>query len=590
MRFIQNERGMALVLAIGITTVLAIAGTTAIAYSTSSATQATQSRARQSTFSLAEAGMSNAMAVLNLPTNNALDPETLPKCTTNDMKYTASGAARTDVSTWMHSTINGGTASWCGTLIRKDALWYVTSIGSQQNPIGPKAGSVARTLEATVTVVPTMEQPLNNPVWNYLYAGHTGSTCDQTLSNNISGSSRMYVAGNLCLSPNVSLAQSTVIVRGNLDVSNNAAVGASTSLATRVETYVGGNCRYSVGSWVACSGNQDANHIYSKLSDGTTTQVNHIAPLIAPPAADFAKWYENAIPGPSQSCTTASGTTPTFDGNYPSRDNSVSTVFDLTPASSYTCRVGPGASTTLGGAMTASQTTLTVASATGFPTSSFSIRIDDEYMTVTGGFGTTVWTVTRGAHNSTATTHVISQTVNLVNDQTPNWAPPASGELSWNATTKTLTVTGTILIDGGAKVSNSAMNSYNGQGTLYLSGTLRLTGSLCGKVSGTTCDTAGWKPDDEMLMIVANGSGGQVNPGDSIFMDNNNSYQGGLYGVNAVEFGNNASVDGPIVGSQILLSNNLVTNSFPTISEVPSGMPSNNDVYAQPNPPQGFTG
>jgi hypothetical protein len=240
--------------------------------------------------------------------------------------------------------------------------------------------------------------------------------------------------------------------------------------------------------------------------------------------------------------------------------------------------------------MTASQTTLTVASATGFPTSSFSIRIDDEYMTVTGGFGTTTWTVTRGAHNSTATAHVISQSVNLVNDQTPNWAPPASGELSWNATTKTLTVTGTILIDGSAKVSNSAMNSYNGQGTLYLSGTLRLTGSLCGKVSGSTCDAAGWKPDDEMLMIVANGSGGQVNPGDSILMDNNNSYQGGLYGVNAVEFGNNASVDGPIVGSQILLSNNLTTNAFPTITTVPVGMPSNKDVYAQPNPPQSFSG
>ena len=110
---------MALVMAIGITTVLAIAGTTAIAYSTSSATQATQSRARQSTFSLAEAGMANAMAVLNFPTNNALDKDTLPKCTTNEMKYTASGAARTSVSTWTRATINGGTASWCGTLRRE---------------------------------------------------------------------------------------------------------------------------------------------------------------------------------------------------------------------------------------------------------------------------------------------------------------------------------------------------------------------------------------------------------------------------------------------------------------------------------------
>ena len=161
---------MALVMAIGITTVLAIAGTTAIAYSTSSATQATQSRARQSTFSLAEAGMSNAMAVLNLPTNNALDPETLPKCTTNDMKYTASGAARTvdlDVDAQHDQRRHGQLLrhphpEGCA-LVR-----HVDRVATE--PDRAPAGSVARTLEATVTVVPTMEQPLNNPVWNYLYA------------------------------------------------------------------------------------------------------------------------------------------------------------------------------------------------------------------------------------------------------------------------------------------------------------------------------------------------------------------------------------------------------------------------------------
>jgi hypothetical protein len=73
-------------------------------------------------------------------------------------------------------------------------------------------------------------------------------------------------------------------------------------------------------------------------------------------------------------------------------------------------------------------------------------------------------------------------------------------------------------------------------------------------------------------------------------MSNNFSYQGGLYGTNAVEFGNNDNVDGPIVGSQILLSNNLTTNAFPLITVVPVGMPSNAAVYAQPNPPQGFSG
>jgi hypothetical protein len=572
---------MALIMAIGIMTMLAIVGTTAVAYSTSSAKQSAQTRSRTSAFSLAEAGVNNSMSVLNLPTNNALDPETLPKCTNNEKKYSDAAADRTSTSTWSHSTIDGGTVDWCGTLVRKDALWYLTSIGHASNPNRPTT-DVTRTLEATVTVTPTTTQPLNNPVWNYLYAGHTGSSCDQTLNNNISGASRMYVAGNLCLSPNVQLNQSTVIVGGTLDVSNNAAVGASTSMATRVETYVGGNCRYATGSWGSCGGNQDARHIYSKLSDGVNVGVNQPAPVIAPPAADFATWYENAIPGPSQTCTTQTGTPPAFDLNYPSRDNSISSVVDLTPSSSYFCRVGPGANTTLSGALTATATTVTVNSASGFPTTPFVIRIDDEFMTVTAGFGTTTWTVTRGTNGSTATTHVASQTV--------EWKTPSSGEIAWNNTTKTLTVSGTIYIDGSARITNSALNSYNGQGTIYLSGTFRATGSVCASISETNCNFATWNPDFDMLMMVANGSGGQNDPGVGIFVDNNFSYQGGLYATNVVEFGNNVNVDGPIVGSQILLSNNLTTNAFPTISIVPVGMPSNEEVYAQPNPPQGFTG
>jgi hypothetical protein len=575
-----DESGLALVMALGIMTVLAIAGTTAIAYSTSGQRQAAQTRSRQTAFTLAESGINNSMAVLNLPTNNALDPDTLPKCTNNSTKYSDPTADRTSTSTWQHSTIAGGSVDYCATLVRKYAVWYLTSIGKAPNPNNPTT-TVTRTLEATVTVTPTITQPLNNPVWNYLYAGHTGSTCDQTLNNNISGASRMYVAGNLCLSPNVNLAQSTVIVGGTLDVSNNASVGASTSMSTRVETYVGGNCRYATGSWGSCGGNQDARHIFSKLSDGVNIGVNQPAPVVAPPAADFATWYENAMPGPSQSCTTSSGTPPTFDTNYPTLNNNVPVV-DLTPSSSYFCRVGPGANTVLTGALTASQTSLSVSSATGFPTSAFVIRVDDEYMTVTAGFGTTTWTVTRGSNGSTATSHV--------NGQTVEWKTPASGEIAWNATTKTLTVSGTVYIDGSAKISNGSLNSYNGQAALYLSGTLRITGSLCASVSGSNCNFSTWNPDFDMLMIVANGNGGQVNPGDSIEVDNNYSYQGGLYGTNAVEFGNNVNVDGPIVGSQILLSNNLTTNAFPTISVVPVGMPANQEVYAQPNPPQGFTG
>jgi hypothetical protein len=562
-----SERGFALIAALGMLMVLSIVSVTVVAYSTSNSRGADRSKTDNLSFSLAEAGLANAFAVLNLPTNNALDPDLLP----------GSEAAASS------GTYEGGTAKWWGVLDRANAVWTISAVGLSTNPTGPGAAQVRRKLTARVPIVPTYTQPLNNPVWNYIYAGHTGSTCDQTLNNNISGASRMYVAGNLCLSPNVGLAQSTVIVGGNLDLSNNAAVGASTNMSTRVETYVGGNCRYGGGSWATCSENQDSRHIYSKLSDGSTIAVNHTPPVVAPPTADFATWYENAIPGPSQSCTTSSGTTPTFDNNYPSRDASVGTVFDLTPGSSYICRTGPGASTTLASAITAASTTVSVATATGFPTSQFKIRIDDEVMTVTGGYGTTSWTVTRGVSGTTAAAHASSQTV-IWDDATP------SGELSWNATTKTLTVKGTIFIDGSAKISNGSVNTYNGQAAIYLTGTFRQTGSLCGSVSGGACAFATWNPNTEMLTIVANGNGGQVNPGDSIQVDNNYSVQGGLFGTNAVEFGNNVNVGGPVVGSQILLSNNLTTYNFPIVTTVPVGMPSNPAVYAQPNAPELFAG
>lgn len=207
-----------------------------------------------------------------------------------------------------------------------------------------------------------------------------------------------------------------------------------------------------------------------------------------------------------------SGTPPTFDNNYPNRNNSVSPSFNLTPSSSYTCRVGPAGS--------------------------------------------------------------------------------PSGELSWNNSTKVLTVSGTIFIDGSAYISNNATNQYNGQATLYLSGTFVINNStkFCGGVSGSNCDFSAWNPNTEMLTIVTNSSGGLAETGNGILIDNNSHFQGGLFATYAVEYKNNARSDGPIVGSTVKLSNNVQNDQFPTITVVPVGMPGNPVVYAQPNPPELFAG
>ena len=66
------------------------------------------------------------------------------------------------------------------------------------------------------------------------------------------------------------------------------------------------------------------------------------------------------------------------------------------------------AQTTLNGSINNSVTSITVTSATGFPSVAgqfYRIIIDGEIMLVTAGMGTTSWTVTRGVENTSAVSH-----------------------------------------------------------------------------------------------------------------------------------------------------------------------------------------
>jgi hypothetical protein len=498
LRRLRSERGIALPMALGVLLVLTISSTAAIHYTSTNTRNAGYSKGKMTALSLAEAGLNNAMSVLSLPSNNALKPETLPPCVSSPPQT----PRRDDYA--------GGYVLWCGDLDRTAAAWTIRSTGYVRNP--NNATEIRRKLTAYVVVTPTVSQPLNNPAWNYLFTKSTGLPCDMTLSNNLSGSSRLYVAGNLCLSQNAVMSSSELIVHGNLDLENNAAVGAATSMDTRVQTHVGGQCRYKGDAWAnPCSGNQDARRIFSKIVPGNTIGVSTTPPIIAAPVSDFTTWYVNSIPGPTQGCATSSGTVPTFD-NDTVRNNSVTSIFELTPPTSYTCRVGP------------------------------------------------------------------------------TEAP--AGELSWNATTRTLTASGTIFIDGSLKATNGQLNQYNGQATIYLSGTFYAGNStkICGGTSGSECNFPSWNPNTEMLTITTDGSGGQAGSGNGILMDNNSQFQGALYAAANIQFTNNSRSDGPMVANQLIFANNVQNDSFPTITVVPVGQPGNPAVYSQPNPPQRFAG
>jgi hypothetical protein len=170
-----------------------------------------------------------------------------------------------------------------------------------------------------------------------------------------------------------------------------------------------------------------------------------------------------------------------------------------------------------------------------------------------------------------------------------------SGSLVWDATSKVLTVSGTIFIDGHVRFEPQTANTlvqYNGQASIYASGSILVKNvKLCGGSTGSDCDFAAWSPNTEMLTLVANGSGGQTDVSTGISVEvKSASFQGAIYATNKVQLDTSSRVDGPMVGSEVVLGQSIQTDDFETITSVPAGMPGNPAVYAQPNPPQLYSG
>ena len=465
----HDERGIALVMALGFLVVVSIIVFSAIDYSTANGRTSRYNVARQQVDALAQAGVNNAEAVLSNPSNNALTSTLLPTTTT---------------------TYDGGTVTWSGTLNASTSTWTITSTGHANNPSG--AATVTRTLTATILVSPTLTQPLNNQAWNYIYDWGTGNTCDMSLANTVSVDSPLYVDGNLCMSNSATITKGPLVVKGRVTMNQTGnSIGSSGSYIS--DAHIGNGCNYRGTVYNPCVvGASD--HVYATVLDSSP-------PAISPPTIDFDGWYANANPGPKYPCdasqSSASNTWPVFENEAtnPTRNNSVPTSWNLTPGTSYDCR-------------------------TNF------------------------------------------------------------GELGWNASTKVLTIRGVVYIDGSAYISNGLLNSYTGQGSLYLSGafTMSVNSFLCALVTASACDTATWNPNTRLLVIVANGAG------NSISLTQNGGYQGGLYASNTINIGNGFNVDGPLVAQTVSLGQS-VGSSFPFINVVPQGTPGNPNTYAQPSAP-----
>jgi Tfp pilus assembly protein PilX len=303
-RQLKSERGMALVMALGVLVVLTILGTTVTYYSVANLHSTSHSTNDQRAFALAEAGLNNAVSVLSKPGNDPSNPNLLP----------ASGSPATQ-------TVDGGTLSYWGSYNSSTGIWTVTGKGSLVNRAGTRP--VTRKVSQQWAVSSSQS-------WKYIYVDNPSGCLSLTASVQIT--QPLFDRGSLCMSSSavVTSMASPVTVAGTIQTAASASVG--TSSAHLAVLHVGGGCRYGTsGSFLTpCTA---AQQVYADSQD------SYIDPNVRKAPIDLPLWYANAAPGPSHNCTTGS-----FPGGF-DNDSTMNTSLPsvrLLTASAYDCTVTSG--------------------------------------------------------------------------------------------------------------------------------------------------------------------------------------------------------------------------------------------------------
>jgi Tfp pilus assembly protein PilX len=351
-RLLADESGVALVLALSIMMVLSLLATTILFATAANSRDAQRSNAGVSAASLAEAGVNNALAVLN-----ANYPGTV--------KYPGDStilSART-------TTYASGSTTWSGSLVSVSGQswgyeWHLSSTGTLANPTGPGTAPVSRRATATVPVIlPAGVNPGSSPL-NWIYGG-----TDVTFSQSLQVGSPVYAVRDLTLanSAKITGAAGKVGVGGNLTLttSQNQIGLISGSDPRLTEAHVAGKCSVKGNTTLHdCGGSPTATNWDSDSVYATTTShslaglLDHqpsltccapisgtILPLGTAISSDMGFWYQNADLGPLRPCKTGSLPFQLDTGdNMINNSATPTTPINLTPAtSSYSCSTDAGA-------------------------------------------------------------------------------------------------------------------------------------------------------------------------------------------------------------------------------------------------------
>lgn len=542
---LRDERGIALVVSMGVLLVISVSLTGVIYMTSANARSSSYAKEEHSAVDLAEAGLNDALSVIFHPDNDV---------NLDDPNWLGSEASPLTI------TYDGGTVSWYGQLhdcaeddaTGCDLYWLLTATAQVANPTGPGAAAIRRTL--TVRVPMTKPSPVDESIdlWNWVYNNQqTGSTCDMMLDQGVAMYVPLYVKGNLCmwstskiLHNGSSEKPTSLVVGGNLSLktSQNSVGTAGVPLVGKVR--VAGWCQYWNKATVSPCQKEEyrtppPGNVYIPTNVFASDFSNDLSdsPLTLPPiywwAGDMPDvqpkvgWYEKASPGPSFPCNADSmtGTPPTFDNNAV-MDASVPGIFNLTPPDrSYTCK-------TRRGELTWSHTA--------------------RKLTVSGVI-------------------FIDGSVEVNN---------GTGVLTYEPSVEKCTEAP----EPGAECNAGAV--------IYVGGTVNIKGSkLCAVAGSSTCDWDNWQPNMNILVFAAYRKGlGQVNADESIQVENSH-FQGALYGKWAVDVTTaQTKTQGPLVSETEVKLGQQAGSWFPPIEINPLGMPGAAPKFPEPQQPDYGTG
>ena len=521
---VGDERGTALVMALQSMVVLSIGLTAVLEWSSSNSRHASRSNAGQQAYALAEAGLNNAVAVLNQAYTSgsvslASPPALLPERT---------------------SIYEGNTVRWSGVYCapagvkpppcaaRDIALWRVTSSARVQSATDAGYGDAVRTVTARVRARLPEAKP-GSRVWSWVYSskgptpGLASTSCDTILGQSVVMKAPLYSRGNLCLDNSAQIQQPAVPSLGDCPSAiridcNRLMVGGwlwqrraqnKVGLPTSglSEAHIVGGCATNTSGppnvFTPCRWDTDRVYV---ASSGRYTSFG--AAALDPPTFNWSDWYTIAGPGPNFGCTTRTGTPPLFD-NDGVMNNSVAPVFNLTPVNGYTCR-----------------------SSGGFSDGELSWNPATRTLTIDGAI------FIDG-----------SAQVNTVDVATSN---------GWNP--------------------NKAIR-YAGRGFLYVSGTFLVDrAELCATPTAdwSGCDFAAWDPNTTAMGVAANGNGngGSGSPpvGAGIQVVSG-KFQGLLYATNDILVNTTGQSQGPMISLNTVSINQTGDLSFPPVNIAPGGTP-----------------